>query len=79
VRCGFTTCARQRPRSSLASGLDITTIALWIGHSSPTATSRYLHADLALKQRALDRTAPPHTRPGRFEPTDEVLAFLESL
>ena len=63
----------------LASGLDITTIALWLGHSSPAATRRYLHADLGLKQRALERTAPPRTRPGRYAPTDKVLAFLEAL
>lgn len=69
------TCAMRM----LASGLDITTIALWLGHSSPTATRRYLHADLALKQRAIDRTAPPHTRLGRYKPTDDVLAFLEGL
>ncbi|MGH9170873.1 MAG: tyrosine-type recombinase/integrase [Acidimicrobiales bacterium] len=69
------TCAMRM----LASGIDITTIALWLGHSSPTATRHYLHADMALKQRALDRTAPPRTRPGRYSPTDKILAFLEAL
>ena len=39
----------------------------------------YLHADLAAKERALSRTAPPDTTPGRYRPTDELLAFLESL
>ena len=63
----------------LASGLDITTISLWLGHASPAATRNYLHADLALKQRALERTAPPRTRRGRYIPTDKVLAFLEQL
>jgi len=38
-----------------------------------------LHADLELKQKALDRTAPPHTRTGRYTPPDKLLAFLESL
>jgi len=37
------------------------------------------HADLELKQKALDRTAPPRTRPGRYTPPDKLLAFLESL
>ena len=32
-----------------------------------------------LKQKALDRTAPPRTRPGRYTPPDKLLAFLESL
>ena len=69
------TCAMRM----LASGIDITTIALWLGHESPASTRHYLHADLELKQRALDRTAPPRTRPGRYTPTDKILAFLESL
>ena len=61
----------------LASGIDVTTIALWLGHESPASTRHYLHADLGIKQRALDRTAPPRTRPGRYKPTDKILAFLE--
>jgi site-specific recombinase XerD len=69
------TCAMRM----LASGLDITTIALWLGHASPAATRHYLHADLALKQRALERTAPPCTKTGRYTPTDKVLTFLEEL
>lgn len=69
------TCAMRM----LASGLDITTIALWLGHASPAATRHYLHADLALKQRALERTAPPRTKTGRYTPTDKVLTFLEGL
>jgi integrase/recombinase XerD len=63
----------------LAAGIDITTIALWLGHESPESTRPYLHADLALKQRALDRTAPPNTTPGRYTPPDALLAFLEAL
>lgn len=69
------TCAMRM----LASGLDITTIALWLGHASPAATRHYLHADLALKQRALERTAPPRTKRGRYAATDKVLAFLDTL
>ncbi len=63
----------------LAAGIDATTIALWLGHESPESTRPYLHADLSLKQRALDRTAPPHTKPGRYKPPDALLAFLEGL
>lgn len=69
------TCAMRM----LASGLDITTIALWLGHASPAATRHYLHADLGLKQRALERTAPPRTTRGRYTPTDDLLAFLDTL
>jgi site-specific recombinase XerD len=63
----------------LHAGVDITVIALWLGHESPQTTQIYLHADLALKERALARTAPPKTRPGRYRPPGQLLAFLESL
>jgi integrase/recombinase XerD len=63
----------------LAAGIDATTIALWLGHESPDSTRAYLHADLQLKQQALDRTAPPRTRHGRYRPPDKLLAFLEAL
>ncbi|ELT44035.1 phage integrase family protein [Arthrobacter nitrophenolicus] len=63
----------------LQAGIDIATIALWLGHENIRTTQIYLHADLTLKQRALDRTAPPGSRPGRYHPPDELLAFLEGL
>jgi integrase/recombinase XerD len=63
----------------LHAGNDITVIALWLGHESTQTTQIYLHADLALKERALARTAPPNTTPGRYRPPDQLLAFLESL
>jgi integrase/recombinase XerD len=63
----------------LHAGVDITVIALWLGHESIATTQIYLRADLELKQRALDRTAPAGTRPGRYKPTDRLLAFLEAL
>jgi integrase/recombinase XerD len=63
----------------LHAGVDITVIALWLGHESTQTTHVYLHADLALKERALARTAPPNTTPGRYRPPDQLLAFLESL
>ena len=63
----------------LHAGVDITVIALWLGHESTQTTQIYLHADLALKERALARTAPPNTTPGRYRPADQLLAFLESL
>lgn len=63
----------------LHAGVDIATIALWLGHSDIRATQTYLHADLALKERALSRTTPPNTTPGRYRPSDPLLAFLEQL
>ena len=41
----------------------------------------YIHADPTLKQRALDRRSPlnPAGKPGRYKPSDDLLAFLDSL
>lgn len=63
----------------LHAGVDVATIALLLGHSNLRSVESYIHADTALKERALARTAPPRTRPGRYRPADRLLAFLESL
>ena len=63
----------------LTAGVDTSVIALWLGHESVETTQIYLHADLAIKERALARTAPPDTRRGRYRAPDSLLAFLEGL
>jgi site-specific recombinase XerD len=63
----------------LHAGVETTVIALWLGHERVDTTQIYLHADLALKERALARTKPPATKPGRYQPPDRLLAFLEAL
>ena len=63
----------------LHAGVDLATIALWLGHESIESTNIYLHADMALKERALARTSPPGVRVGRYRASDELLAFLEHL
>lgn len=63
----------------LAAGIDSTIIALWLGHESVATTQIYIHADLALKEKALARTAPLDTTPRRYRPSDTTLAFLASL
>jgi integrase/recombinase XerD len=63
----------------LAAGNDITVIALWLGHEQIATTQIYLHADLTHKQRAIERTRPLGVKPGRFQPGDALLAFLEAL
>lgn len=60
-------------------GVDLSVIALWLGHESVETTQMYMHADLRLKERALARTTPFDGQPGRYQPDDELLAFLESL
>ncbi len=63
----------------LLAGNDITVIALWLGHEQITTTQIYLHADTTHKQQAIDRTKPINTKPGRYQPTDTLLAFLQAL
>lgn len=64
----------------LESGTDVTVIALWLGHEHPSTTGRiYLHADMTQKQKAIDRVTPPGTKPGRYQPSDTLLAFLDGL
>jgi site-specific recombinase XerD len=63
----------------LRSGVDCAVIALWLGHESVETTSVYLHADLQLKQEAMAKTSPAGLPPHRYQPNDEVLAFLDSL
>jgi site-specific recombinase XerD len=63
----------------LHRGVDITVIALWLGHESIETTQMYLHADMALKEKALARTTKSKVTPKRYQPPDSLLAFLESL
>jgi integrase/recombinase XerD len=63
----------------LQAGVDRSVIALILGHESVETTQMYLDADLATKERALARTAPVGAKPGRFRPSDTLLAFLQAL
>jgi integrase/recombinase XerD len=63
----------------LHAGIDITVIALWLGHAHIATTQIYLEADLVLKQQALDRTTPVTSQTGRYQPPDTLIAFLETL
>ncbi|MDT5183023.1 MAG: integrase/recombinase XerD [Mycobacterium sp.] len=63
----------------LHAGVDTSVIALWLGHVSVETTQIYLHADLQLKEQALARTRPPNTRSGRYQPSDNLLTWLEGL
>jgi len=63
----------------LQAGVDTTVIALWLGHADIRSTQTYLHADLTIKERALARVTPADITPGRYQPPDALLAFLEAL
>ncbi|MDZ4755971.1 MAG: tyrosine-type recombinase/integrase [Phycisphaerae bacterium] len=63
----------------LQAGVDITVIALWLGHESTATTHMYVEADLAMKERALSRLPAPHGTRHRYRPPDRVLNFLQTL
>lgn len=63
----------------LQSGVDLSVIALWLGHESPITTHGYIEADLVMKERALAAITPPKTRGTRYRPTDALLKFLQAL
>jgi integrase/recombinase XerD len=60
-------------------GIDTSVIALWMGHASPDSTQAYLHADMTIKQRALERITPPGATAGRYKAPDTLLAYLDTL
>lgn len=63
----------------LHAGVDTTVIALWLGHADTRSTDPYIHADMTIKERALAKTTPVSSPPGRYRPADSLLAFLEGL
>lgn len=63
----------------LQAGVDHSVIALWLGHESPETTMIYLHADLAFKEKIMDRTKPLNVKSGRYQPGDKLLKFLSGL
>ena len=63
----------------LQSGVDISVIALWLGHESPTTTHHYVEADLAMKERALARMEEPDATVHRYRAADSLMEFLKTL
>ena len=63
----------------LQSGERIDSVALWLGHQSPTTTHQYTQADLAMKEKALAKLQDPNTPVRRFKATDSLLKFLKTL
>ena len=63
----------------LQAGVDISTIAIWLGHESIETTHKYMAADIEMKRRTLEKIQEPGGNPFKFRPDDAVLAFLDSL
>ena len=64
----------------LQSGVAFSVIALWLGHESTTTTHRYVEANLAMKQIALERLQEPSVNMSRYSVQDDTLMkFLQAL
>ena len=64
----------------LQAGVDFSVIALWLGHESTTTTHRYVEANLAMKQLALDRLQEINVNMTRYSvKDDELMQFLQAL
>lgn len=63
----------------LQAGVDISVIALWLGHESPVTTHHYVEADMAMKERALAKLHEPSATILRYRAPDSLLNFLQSL
>jgi hypothetical protein len=64
----------------LQSGVDIAVIALWLAGTRESIETRnlYLHANLAVKEKALAKILPVGTPFRRSQANDTLLTFLES-
>jgi site-specific recombinase XerD len=63
----------------LQSGVDLTVIALWLGHESPETTHQYIEADLKMKEEVLARAKGVPGEPARYKPKAKLLDFLDNL
>ena len=63
----------------LQAGVDISVIALWLGHESPVTTHHYVEADLTMKERALARLHEPDAKIQRYRAPDSLIDFLKTL
>ncbi len=63
----------------LQAGVDISTIAIWLGHESIETTHKYMVADLEIKRKAMEKPKEPANGTFNYKPSKSILAFLESL
>lgn len=63
----------------LQSGVDLTVIALWLGHEKIETTHQYMEANLEMKRKALAKLPEVDGLNQTYEPSKDILAYLDSL
>lgn len=63
----------------LQAGVDLTTIAMILGHESSETTEIYLEENLEMKEEALKKLKPKKSKLKRFKAADDLMKFLNSL
>lgn len=63
----------------LQSGIDIASIALWLGHESIITTHKYMEADLEMKRETLEKVGKPSDSSWHYSPDESIMAFLDAL
>ena len=63
----------------LQAGVERALIAIWLGHEVLDSTQPYLDADLQLKEAILAKMNPLKSKPPRYHPDDNLLAYLKPL
>lgn len=63
----------------LHAGIDISTIAIWLGHESIETTHKYMVADMDTKRRAMEKMAETENTSYNYKPTRSILVFLKGL
>lgn len=63
----------------LASGVDISTIAIWLGHSSIETIHKYMVADMEAKRKAMEKAGDAGNCSYRYKPSADLFSFLNTL
>jgi len=63
----------------LRAGVDISTIAIWLGHESIETTHKYMVADIELKRKAMEKAGTVGDSSFKYKPSNDILTFLNKL
>jgi site-specific recombinase XerD len=63
----------------LRAGVDISTIAIWLGHESIETTHKYMVADIETKRRAMEKLDETEDASFHYKPSKAILDFLSTL